>query len=67
MKDNSEFQVGDCVLCLTDGDIGVVTEVVFGEEPYYIEWELKPIDSGYHSTCDFNSGDRVITRLGGSQ
>lgn len=59
-----EFRRGDAVLCLTDGDVGLVTDICGGDEPYYIEWELKPEDTGWHPVRHWNTGELILVPLG---
>lgn len=70
---NEELQIGDIVLYLLDGDIGVIAAVDFSNrphsdgllEPYYVEWYIHPEQSGWHSVyaCDDHSS-QVMVRLG---
>ena len=71
---NEELQIGDHVLYLLDGDIGVVIDVDFSNltrhdglaEPYYVEWYMQPDQSGWHSTFDHDDHARqVMVKLGG--
>ena len=68
-----EFQIGDFVLYLLDGDIGVVTDVdpmLTGDgcdEPYHVEWYVDGDSSGWHSAFHTTTGERVMTLLGGRQ
>ena len=48
------FKTGDHVIWLSDGDIGIVAEVVLGRDEddageYFIEWLISPEDSGWHN------------------
>jgi endo-beta-N-acetylglucosaminidase D len=69
----TEFQIGDHVLYILDGDIGIVSDVDYsnrshvGLEPYYIEWFLHPEQSGWHSAFDCDdSSKQVMIHLGGN-
>ena len=68
----SDFKVGDYVLYILDGDIGIVSEVDhsnahgYRPEPYYIKWFLHPEQSGWHSAFDCDdSSYQVVVPLGG--
>ncbi len=68
----SDFKVGDHVLYILDGDIGIVSEVDHSNahgsqpEPYYIKWFLHPEQSGWHSAFDLDdSSKQVVIHLGG--
>ena len=73
MDDTTDFEIGDHVLYLLDGDIGVVTDValpVLGgvcKEPYYVEWYIDPQANGWHSAFHSESESRVMVLLGGQR
>ena len=63
--------MGDYVLYILDGDVGIITDVDHraprpGDhlEPYYIEWFIHPEQSGWHSPLSFADGTEVLLRLG---
>ena len=63
----SDFQIGDHVLWLPDGDIGLVVDVDHSnsDEPFNIEWYMNPTQSGWHSTIgDYGDGPAMVL-LGG--
>ena len=70
MDDTTDFKIGDHVLYLLDGDIGVITDVDhsygarLGREPYYVEWYIHPQSSGWHSAFHCEHEGRVMVRLG---
>ena len=50
-----DFKIGDFVLWTLDGDIGTVVDIDWSQRksnddlaPYYIEWLIKPNQSGWH-------------------
>ena len=68
--DTIDFEIGDHVLYLLDGDVGVVTDVDHGDrghdhEPYYVEWYIDPVASGWHSAFHSEFESRVMVLLGG--
>ena len=73
MDDTTDFEIGDHVLYLLDGDVGVVTDVNpnaltddrFRPEPYYVEWYIIPAQSGWTSAFDSRDEERVMVLLGG--
>lgn len=68
-----DFEIGDHVLYILDGDIGVVADIDHGRdftgncpEPYYVEWYFHPEQDGWHSAFDRDdSSYRVMVPLGG--
>ena len=70
MDDTIDFEIGDHVLYLLDGDIGVVTDIATHglrgcEEPYYVEWYIEPQHNGWHSAFHSEHRRRVMVLLGG--
>tara|TARA_R110000824_G_scaffold202745_4_gene386957 strand:+ start:609 stop:833 length:225 start_codon:yes stop_codon:yes gene_type:complete len=65
-----EFKVGDYVMFIEDGDIGVVVEIdddPTAPEPYNIEWHFEPNQSGWHCAyrSEWQQNERLIVRFGG--
>jgi heat shock protein HspQ len=68
----SDFEIGDHVLYVLDGDIGVIADIDHGRdptgnrpEPYYVEWYLHPEQDGWHSAFDCDdSSYQVMVPLG---
>lgn len=62
-----DFQIGDHVVWLPDGDIGLVVDVDHSgtDEPYNVEWYLNPTQSGWHSTIGEVDGGPAMVLLGG--
>ena len=68
MIEEHEFMIGGAVLCLTDGDIGIVTDVrPFGDDPYYVEWYVNGDDTGWTRSRDYNTDKLVLVPLVGRQ
>ena len=63
----SDFEIGDHVLWLPDGDIGLVVDIDHSltDEPYNIEWYLNPTQSGWHSTIGDHGNGPAMVLLGG--
>ena len=64
-----DFEIGDVVLWLPDGDIGVIVDVdhSVADEPFNVEWHIDPVASGWHSAYSDCAEDPVpaMVRLGG--
>tara|TARA_R110000824_G_scaffold111666_1_gene260320 strand:- start:1182 stop:1415 length:234 start_codon:yes stop_codon:yes gene_type:complete len=71
MDDTTDFEIGDHVLYLLDGDVGVVTDVALPvnggvcKEPYYVEWYIESSHNGWHSAFHSDTNAQVIVLLGG--
>ena len=72
MDDTIDFEIGDHVVYLLDGDIGMVADIDYSrgqdkrrDEPYYIEWYISPAQSGWHSAFHSEHDERVMVLLGG--
>ena len=62
----TDFDIGDLVLYLLDGDIGMVMDKNIGSnEPYYVEWYIYPEQSGWHSTLHSEYDYQVLVPLSG--
>lgn len=63
-----DFKVGDYVLYILDGDVGIITDVDhangggYRPEPYYIEWFIHPEQSGWHSPLSADDEMEVMLR-----
>ncbi len=68
MSDNKKdlsFQIGDFVLYLLDGDVGLILDVDPGsEEPYNVKWYMHPGQSGWHSAHHSEHSEPIMIRLG---
>jgi len=64
-----DFEIGDFVVWLPDGDVGLVIDIDRSreEEPFNIEWHLQPNQSGWHSAFNDRSDAKApaMVRLGG--
>jgi len=62
-----DFEIGDHVLWLPDGDIGLVVDVdhSLSDEPFKVEWYIQPNSSGWHSAYGEDRREPAMVRLGG--
>ena len=64
-----DFKIGDYVLWIPDGDIGLGVDVDHfnADEPFNIEWYINPSQSGWHSAFGALSRSHIpaMVRLGG--
>ena len=62
-----DFKIGDHVLWLLDGDIGLVVDVdhPLADEPFKAAWYMNPAQSGWHSAYSDDHTEPSMVRLGG--